>query len=499
MALSRIWSAFILVAILVAASRAVFSGDSQIFSRMVVGKADDAYDTVRYVMTGSPEKAGLTSKETFSRYLAGYSYFPADSAHPPAVIIGNKDGVDSTAIYQSLHPGSAAYSYQSIQSKLVKKADGIIETCKSAVNISIGLIGIMALFMGFMSIAERAGGIRLLSRLIGPFFSKLFPEVPKAHPAMGHMMMNFSANLLGLDNAATPFGIKAMQSLQEINPSKEVASNAQIMFLCLHAAGFTLIPVSIIAVRASMRSANPTDIFVPCMITTFVATMAAMIIVAIKQKINLWKPVVIAWVGSVSAAITLLVLYLNSLDAQGVQTFSSVLSNGLILLIFLLIVFGAIYKKIDVFDAFIDGAKGGFDVAVRIIPYLVGMLAAISLLRTSGTFDIMINGLKALFAALGADTRFVDGLPTALIRPLSGGGARGMMIDTMKNFGADSFPGRLASILQGSSDTTFYVIAVYFGSVSIKNTRYAVGAMLLADLVGVCTAITLAYMFFGAV
>jgi spore maturation protein SpmB len=316
---------------------------------------------------------------------------------------------------------------------------------------------------------------------------------------MGHMMMNFSANLLGLDNAATPFGLKAMQSLQEINPSKEVASNAQIMFLCLHAAGFTLIPVSIIAVRASMRSANPTDIFVPCMITTFVATMAAMIIVAIKQKINLWKPVVIAWVGSVSAAITLLVLYLNSLDAQQVQTFSSVLSNGLILLIFLLIVFGAVYKKIDVFDAFIDGAKGGFDIAVRIIPYLVGMLAAISLLRTSGTFDIIINGIKALFAALGADTRFVDGLPTALIRPLSGGGARGMMIDTMKNFGADSFPGRLASILQGSSDTTFYVIAVYFGSVSIKNTRYAVGAMLLADLVGVCTAITLAYMFFGAV
>jgi spore maturation protein SpmB len=288
-----------------------------------------------------------------------------------------------------------------------------------------------------------------------------------------------------------------MESLQEINPKREVASNPQIMFLCLHAAGFTLIPVSIIAVRASLRSANPTDIFVPCMITTFVATMAAMMIVAFKQKINLLQPVVLAWVGGLSAILILLVVYLTSLDAASVQMFSNVLSNGLILLIFLLIIFGAVYKKIDVFDAFIDGAKGGFETSVRIIPYLVGMLVAISLLRTSGTFDVIINGMKSLFAALGADTRFVDGLPTALIRPLSGGAARGMMIDTMKNFGADSYAGRLASIMQGSSDTTFYVIAVYFGAVSIKNTRYAVGAMLLADLVGILTAILLAYLFFG--
>jgi spore maturation protein SpmA/spore maturation protein SpmB len=386
-----------------------------------------------------------------------------------------------------------------VQTKLVKKADGIIETCKSAVNISIGLIGIMALFMGFMSIAERAGGIRLLSKIIGPFFSRLFPDIPKGHPAMGHMMMNFSANLLGLDNAATPFGIKSMESLQEINTDKDVASNAQIMFLCLHAAGFSLIPVSIIAVRASLKSANPTDIFVPCMITTFVATMAAMFMVSFKQKIRIFQPVILAWVGGLSAILVLLVVYLTSLNAAAVQSFSNVLSNGLILLIFLLIILGALYKRIDVFDAFIDGAKGGFETSVRIIPYLVGMLVAISLLRTSGTFDVVINGMKSLFAALGADTRFVDGLPTALIRPLSGGGARGMMVDTMKNFGADSFAGRLASILQGSSDTTFYVIAVYFGAVGIKNTRYAVGAMLLADLVGILTAITLAYLFFGNV
>ncbi|MCW3115621.1 MAG: spore maturation protein [Segetibacter sp.] len=499
MALSRIWSAFIIIAVLVAASKAVFFGDKQIFSQMVVGKADDAYDTVRYVMVGSPENGGITSKESFAKYLSGYGYVAADSAHRPGVIIADQLNHDSVSILKGANQNIATYTYTSVQSRLVKKADGIIETCKSAVNISIGLIGIMALFMGFMSIAERAGGIRLLSKIIGPFFSRLFPDIPKGHPAMGHMMMNFSANLLGLDNAATPFGIKAMESLQEINPQKEAASNAQIMFLCLHAAGFTLIPVSIIAVRASLKSANPTDIFVPCMITTFVATMAAMFIVAFKQKIRLWQPVILAWVGSLSIILVILVLYLTSLDAPAVQSFSNILSNGLILLIFLLIVFGALYKKIDVFDAFIDGAKGGFETSVRIIPYLVGMLVAISLLRTSGTFDVIINGMKSLFAALGADTRFVDGLPTALIRPLSGGGARGMMVDTMKNFGADSFPARLASILQGSSDTTFYVIAVYFGAVGIKNTRYAVGAMLLADLVGIITAITLAYLFFGAV
>ncbi|HSU50752.1 MAG TPA: nucleoside recognition domain-containing protein [Segetibacter sp.] len=499
MALSRIWSAFIIIAIIVASSKAIFSGDKQIFSQMVVGKADDAFDTVRYVMVGSPANASIVSKEAFAKYLSGYGYVAADSANPATVIIGDHINNDSVAVLKRANQNASLYSYQSIQTKLVKKADGIIETCKSAVNISLGLIGIMALFMGFMSIAERAGGIRLLSKMIGPFFSRLFPDIPKGHPAMGHMMMNFSANLLGLDNAATPFGIKSMESLQEINPKKDTASNAQIMFLCLHAAGFTLIPVSIIAVRASLKSANPTDIFVPCMITTFVATMAAMFIVAFKQKINLFQPVILSWVGGLSAILVLLVVYLTSLDAQAVQTFSNILSNGLILLIFLLIIIGALYKKIDVFDAFIEGAKGGFETSVRIIPYLVGMLVAISLLRTSGTFDVIINGMKSLFAGLGADTRFVDALPTALIRPLSGGGSRGMMVDAIKNFGPDSFAARLASIMQGSSDTTFYVIAVYFGAVGIKNTRYAVGAMLLADLVGVLTAITLAYLFFGAV
>ncbi len=496
MALSRIWSAFILVAIVVAAFKS-FGGDEKIFSRMVIGKADDPYDSVRYVMVGSPEQAGYVSKQEYASFVGGYGYTQGDSLQKPSVLITDQLTNDSIQILQTAYPGIQVYTYRSIQSKLTKKADGIIETCKSAVNISIGLIGIMALFMGFMSIAERAGGIRLLSKIIGPFFSKLFPEIPRGHPSMGHMMMNFSANLLGLDNAATPFGLKAMESLQELNPTKERASNAQIMFLCLHASGLTLIPVSIIAARAALKANSPTDIFVPCMIATFVATIAAMFIVSFKQKINVFQPVVLAWVGGISAIIALLVLYIVSLNAEGVQSFSSLLSNGIILTIFLLIILGAVYKKINVFDAFIDGAKGGFETAVRIIPYLVGMLVAISLLRTSGTFDVIINAMKALFAALGTDTRFVDGIPTALIKPLSGSGARGMMIDTMKTFGADSFAGRLACILQGSSDTTFYVIAVYFGAVSVRDTRYSVGAMLLADLVGIITSIILAYMFFG--
>src|SRR4029079_259935 len=326
----------------------------------------------------------------------------------------------------------------------------------TAVTISLGLIGIMALFMGFMSIAERAGGIRLLSRVIGPFFSKLFPEIPKDHPAMGHMVMNFSANLLGLDNAATPFGIKAMESLQELNPAKSKATNAQVMFMCLHAAGLTLIPVAIIAARAAVKppSANPTDIFVPCMIATFVATMAAMLMVSFKQKINVFQPVILAWVGGISAIIAALVWYLTSLSSDRVQLVSGILGNGILLLILFLIVLGGIYKKINIFDAFIEGAKGGFETAIRIIPYLVGMLVAISMLRTSGTFDVIISAMRNVFASIGTDTRFVNGLPTALIRPLSGSGARGMMIDTMKTYGTDSFSGRLSCILQGSSDTT---------------------------------------------
>jgi len=314
---------------------------------------------------------------------------------------------------------------------------------------------------------------------------------------MGHMIMNFSANLLGLDNAATPFGIKAMESLQELNPNKDVASNSQIMFLCLHAAGLCLIPVSVIAIRSTQNAQDPTDIFIPCLIVTFVGTMAAMLIVSFKQKINLLQPVIITWVLGISAVIGLLVWYVSKLNAESIKSFSGLLSGGIILLIFLLIVLGALYKKIDVFDAFIDGAKGGFETALKIIPYLVGILVAVSMLRTSGTFDVIMSGIKNMFVFFGADTKFVDALPTALIRPLSGGAARGMMVSTMISSGPDSFASKLSGVFQGASDTTFYVVAVYFGAVGIKNTRYAIGSMLLADLVGVCTAIALSYMFFA--
>lgn len=466
MALSKIWSSFIIIAIFVATiNMFFFDGGKNIYSRMVVGKQGDTAQTIQH-----------------------------DSANIPAEIIAT---IATSKTYKN---GDLKYTkttdgkYISYREQI---SDGIITTCKNSVEICLGLIGIMALFMGLMSIAEKAGGIRFLARIVGPFFSKLFPDLPKNHPAMGHMIMNFSANLLNLDNAATPFGIKAMESMQEINPDKTRASNAQVMFLCLHASGLTLVPVTVIAARASVKAASPTDIFIPCMIATFAATLAAMFIVSFKQKIKIFQPVILAWIGGASAIIALLVIYLTSLSSEGMQTFSGLLSNGLILLIFVVIVLGGIYKKIDIFDAFVEGAKGGFETSIKIIPYVVGILVAISMLRTSGSFEVLLQGLRHLFALLGFDTRFVDGLPTALMKPLSGSGARGMMFDTMRTYGPDSFAGRLASILQGSSDTTFYVVAVYFGAVGIKNTRYSIGTMLLADLVGIITAISLCYLFFG--
>jgi spore maturation protein SpmA/spore maturation protein SpmB len=376
------------------------------------------------------------------------------------------------------------------------RADGLIQTCGNAVTLVLGLIGVLAFFMGLVTIAERAGGIRLLARWTGPFFSKLFPDVPRGHPAMGHMVMNFSANMLGLDNAATPFALKAMESLQELNPDKSAASNSQIMFLCLHASGLQVVPVSILALRATMKAPDPTDIFIPIVIATFVTTVASMCIVAAWQRINIFKPVVLWWVGGMSVLIAALVIYLRSLDPGHVQSFSRALSGGLILLIVFLIILGAWYKRIDIFGAFVEGAKGGFDTAVRIIPYLVGMLTAISLLRTSGTFDAVMDGIRHFFSWLGTDTRFVDGLPTALIKPFTAAGARGMMVSAMTG-DPNNFGGRLSGIMQGSSETTFYVVAVYFGAVGIKNTRYSIPAMLLAELVSVIVSIALAYLFFG--
>jgi len=373
--------------------------------------------------------------------------------------------------------------------------DGVFDAAGSGVQISIGLIGVMSLFLGFMNIGEKAGAVKFLSKIVGPFFSKLFPEVPKNHPSLGHMMMNFSANLLNLDNAATPFGLKTMQSLHELNPNKETASNAQIMFMVLHASGLTLIPISVIAQRAIMKSSDPTLIFIPCMIATFVGTIVGMTVVAIRQRINLFNRVVIAWVGGVSLVIAALIFYLRT-HPDRIDSFSKVVSNGLILLLFIAFIIGGLVKKINVYEAFIDGAKGGFEVAIKIIPFLVGILVAISVLRNCGVFDYIIQGFSWFFGSLGINTDFVRALPTALMRPLSGSASRAMMIDTMKQYGPDSFPALVSGVMQGSSDTTFYIVALYFGSVGIKKTRYAIPAALLADLAGVITAIVISYLFF---
>lgn len=374
--------------------------------------------------------------------------------------------------------------------------DGVFDSAKGGVDISLGLIGVMSLFLGFMQIGERAGAINVLSRIVGPFFNKLFPGVPRNHPAMGHMMMNFSANLLQLDNAATPFGLKAMESLQELNPKKDTASDAQVMFMVLHASGLSIIPVSVIAQRVIVGSKNATDIFIPCVICTFVATMVAMIITAFKQRFTSRQWVAIGLFSIIGSALLAgLAVLLRSLTPENATIFSNVLSTGLIMLLFVAFILGGMYKKIAVYDAFIDGAKQGFEVAVKIIPYLVGMLVAISVLRSSGVFDYIIQGAQWLFAQLGFNTDFVPALPTALMRPFSGSGSRALMIDVMRNpqYGPDSFVGRLSCMFQGSADTTFYVVALYFGSVGIKRTRYAIPASLLADLAGIITAIIVAY------
>lgn len=373
--------------------------------------------------------------------------------------------------------------------------DGVFDSSGTSVQIAIGLIGVMALFLGFMNVGEKAGAVNFLSRIIGPFFSKLFPEVPKNHPSMGHMVMNFSANLLGLDNAATPFGLKAMQSLQELNPQKDTASNAQIMFMVLHASGLTIIPVSIIAQRAILKSNDPTSIFIPCMIATFAATVVALMVVAIKQKINLFQPVILLWVAGISILIGFLVYFLR-VHSRFIDPFSKVFSNGLIFLLFVVFIVGGMIRRINVYEAFIEGAKQGFQVAVTIIPYLVAMLVAISVLRSCGVMDFIVHGIDSFFKTLHVNTDFVPALPTALMRPLSGAAGRGMMISTMTQYGPDSFVGKLSCVFQGTADSTFYIAALYFGSVGINKIRYAIPAALIADLAAIVTAILVSYVFF---
>jgi spore maturation protein SpmA len=379
-----------------------------------------------------------------------------------------------------------------------KIVDGTFESAKVGVmEIALPLAGIMTLWLGILNVGEKAGAINLLAKIIAPFFSRIFPEVPKNHPATGHMVMNFSANLLGLDNAATPFGLKAMESLHTLNPNKDEASNAQIMFLVLHASGLTLIPLSIMAQRAVLGARDPSDIFIPCLIATYVATVVGMVAVAIKQRINVFNPVVISWLGGISAAIFGMVWYFtNYLTKTEIEIVSKVGSNFILFSIIVGFIVGALRKKVDVYSAFIDGAKGGIQTSLTIIPYLVGMLVAISVLRNSGVLGFVVSGFTWVFTQLGFNTDFTPALPTALMKPISGSGARAMMIDAMKTYGVDSFVGRLACIFQGSADTTFYIVALYFGSVGIKKIRYAITYGLIAEFAGVVAAVWVAYLFF---
>ncbi|MCF2504206.1 spore maturation protein [Dyadobacter sp. CY107] len=375
--------------------------------------------------------------------------------------------------------------------------EGMLEMAKVAVmDIALPLTGVMAFFLGILNVGEKAGIINALARFIGPFFNKLFPEVPKDHPANGQMIMNFSANFLGLDNAATPFGLKAMQSLQELNPSKDTASNAQIMFLVLHTSGLQIIPLSIIAQRAILGAESPSDVFIPCVVGTYITTVVSMLITAAWQKINLFNRTVMLGLGSITTIIALILWYLSSLPKEQIETVSIFVGNSVLLGVVAGFLFWGMYRKVNVFETFIEGAKAGFTTSVTIIPYLVGLLVAISAFRACGAMDYLIDGLKWMFALTGMNTDFTDALPVALMKPLSGSGARALMIDAMKEFGPDSFIGRLVCIFQGSADTTLYIVALYFGSVGIKNTRYAIVAGLIADLIGVLAGIWLGYLFF---
>lgn len=368
---------------------------------------------------------------------------------------------------------------------------------KTAFEISLGLTGILALWLGIMKIGEYSGFVSLLTRALTPLFRRLMPEVPSNHPALGSMVMNISANALGLDNAATPLGIKAMKELQSLNPFKDTASNAQILFLVINTSAVTLFPVTIFTYRAQLGAANPTDVFIPILLATYMSTLVGLLSVAWIQKINLLDRVILAYLGGFTLLIVALLGYFASLSQQDMLVQSAMISNIILFSLIVVFIAAAAIKKINAYDAFIEGAKEGFETAIRIIPYLVAMLVAIGVFRASGALDLLFDGLRSLVLSLGFDDRFIDAMPTALMKPFSGSGARAMMVDTMQAYGADSFAGRLSSIVQGSTETTFYVLAVYFGAVGIKNIRHALGCGLLADAAGILTAITVAYWFFG--
>lgn len=372
----------------------------------------------------------------------------------------------------------------------------IFDMSKTGFEISLGLAGILTLWLGIMKIGEKSGAITIFSRITGPFFSRLFPEIPKDHPSFGHMTMNFTATMLGLENAATPLGLKAMESLQDVNTKKETASNAQIMFLVINTAGFTLLPVGIMMYRLQFGAADPSDVFIPILLTSLTATLSGIIVVSLIQKINLLDKVILAYIGGILTIVGLLVWYLSSKTQEQIAHFSSISSNLIIFGIIILFIVLGLKKRINIYDTFIEGAKEGFNTAIKIIPYLIAMLVGIGVFRASGAMDILLKGISWAFASIGINPDFVNALPTALMKPLSGSGSRGLMIDTMKTYGADAFVSRLACIFQSACDTTFYIIALYFGSVGIKNTRYAVPVGLIADGIGIIAAIVIAKIFF---
>jgi spore maturation protein SpmA len=376
--------------------------------------------------------------------------------------------------------------------------NGMFESSKfSVMEIALPLAGNMALWLGIMNIGEKAGAINFLSRMVGPFFSRLFPGIPPNHPATGEVLMSFSANLLGLDNAATPLGLKAMDSMQELNEDKETASNAQIMYLVLLTSGLQVLPVTIIAQRFIQHASDPTDVLIPCIIATYVSAVAGMILVAIKQKIKFDK-VIIGWIGGITLLLSLMIWYFtNYLTKEQISVVSRVASNLLLYMVPVVFMMGALYKKVNVFETFVEGAKKGFETSVKIIPYLVAMLVGIAVFRACGALDYINDGLRWICVHLNLDTRFVDAMPVAYLKPLSGSGSKSMMITVMQVFGANSFAGRLACVFNGSSDTTFYIVALYFGSVGIKKSRYAIPAGLFADFAGIIAAIFISYLFFG--
>lgn len=369
---------------------------------------------------------------------------------------------------------------------------------KTGFEISLGLTGVMTLWLGLMKIGEKGGMVAILSKIVGPFFKKLFPEIPANHPVNGSIMMNLAANMLGLDNAATPMGLKAMTQLQELNQKKDTASNSMIMFLVLNTSGLTIIPISVLVIRAERLASNPTDVFLPILLSTFFSTLIGIIAVSLYQKINLFNRVVLAYLGGASLFISAMIYFFSRLAQDEVNVYSLLISNVILFTIIISFILLGVKKKLNIYDTFIEGAKEGFGIAIKIIPFLVGILVAVGVFRTSGALDYITDGIAWMVQLAGLNTDFVPALPTAFMKPLSGGGARGVMIETIEHFGVDSFAARLAGTFQGATDTTFYIIAVYFGSVSIKNTRYAVTAGLIADFAGVIAAIFIAYIFFGS-